>query len=62
MVDNEALKLVKKQVKFNVFYYIYVIYLEFYRGKLHFVYIFPQISYLFYMKINFKCVKILSFC
>ena len=51
MVDNEALKLVKKQVKFNVFLlYIYMIYLEFYRGKLHFIYIFPQISYLFHKK------------
>ena len=56
MVDNEALKLVKKQVKFNVFLlysyiYIYMIYLEFYRGKLHFIYIFPQITYLFHIKI-----------
>ena len=51
MVDNEALKLVKKQVKFNVFLlYIYMIYLEFYRGKLHFIYIFPQITYLFHIK------------
>ena len=60
MVDNEALKLVKKQVKFNVFLlYIYMIYLEFYRGKLHFIYIFPQITYLFYLKTKFKCVKLL---
>ena len=52
MVDNEALKLVKKQVKFNVFLlYIYMIYLELYCGKLHLIYIFPQITYLFHIKI-----------
>ena len=50
MVDNEALKLVKKQVKFNVFLlYIYDIF-RILPWKITFYIHFPQITYLFHIK------------
>ena len=54
MVDNEALKLVKKQVKFNVFLlYSYIYIYDIFRilpWKITFYIHFPQITYLFHIK------------